>query len=297
MSFPVTINGTTYTEAMFLDYGWRTAIPNITADIATVAGNAVTAGSTATTSASTATTQAGIATTKAAEALASAATAVAAATSTDYPFTTTAGSSTAYTVDFTPDRTVADGFSARINFHTTSGANPTLTVDGASTKGLVDGSRFDGTGAYINISAGRIPAGFNGIVMYDSGIDKYVVFNLPLKGAVAGISRASTSLSADQTFALSDEGIEQYLTGTTQRTWTVPTEASVNFPLDSEIPVFNRATGVNLLITFSATVVVYSGGVEYTAKTLTLLPGESGRLKKLGTNYWIWVGDNRDGWV
>jgi hypothetical protein len=267
--FPVTINGNTYTESDFENYGWRLAIPDITRDIA-----------------------------KATEASNSAATAVAAATSADYPFITTAGTSTAYTVDFTPDRTVVDGFSARINFHTTSGSNPTLTVDGTSTKGLVDGSRFDGTGAYINIVAGRIPAGFNAVVMYDSTIDKYVVFNLPLKGAVSGISRASISLTGSQTFALNDEGVEQYFTGTANTTWTVAAQATINFPVDADIPIGNRSSNASVLtITMASGVIVESGGTTYTAKGLTLLKGEFGRLKKIGTDLWLYHGDNREGWA
>jgi hypothetical protein len=68
MSFPVTINGVTYTEADFTGYGYKTKLPALTGDIATVAGQVAA-------NAGTATTQAGIATTKAGEASGSAASA------------------------------------------------------------------------------------------------------------------------------------------------------------------------------------------------------------------------------
>jgi hypothetical protein len=43
MAFPVTINGNTYTQAMFDDFGYITAFPNIFSDLAAVASGIATA--------------------------------------------------------------------------------------------------------------------------------------------------------------------------------------------------------------------------------------------------------------
>lgn len=72
MGFPVTVNGNTYTEAMFLDYGYQTALPDMIADTATVAGDADTDATAAAASAGAAATSASNASTSASNAATSA---------------------------------------------------------------------------------------------------------------------------------------------------------------------------------------------------------------------------------
>lgn len=171
--FPAIINGNTYVEADFENYNWRTGIPNITNDIATVAAAAVVAETNATTAATDAANSATNAATSEANAVAAAAVASSAAASADYPFATTAGTSGAYTVDFSPDRVVGDGFALRVNFHAANDAAPTIQVDGNTPYEIVDGLSYD-TG-FRQLEAGEIYVGMNLVLMFDSTINKFVI--------------------------------------------------------------------------------------------------------------------------
>lgn len=101
--------------------------------------------------------------------------AIAAAASADFPFTTTAGTASAYTVNFTPDRIVGDGFTMRVNFHTSCNAAPTIAVDGGTAYEIVDGLSLTDAGAYRQLDSGDIRTGMNLIVTYDSTVNKMVI--------------------------------------------------------------------------------------------------------------------------
>lgn len=107
--------------------------------------------------------------------------AVAAAASADFPFVTSSGTSTAYTANFSPDRTVGDGFSMRVNFHTACGATPTMSVDGGTAYEIVDGGSFTSGGAFRPLDANDIRTGMNLILTYDSTVGKFVITgNFPI---------------------------------------------------------------------------------------------------------------------
>lgn len=101
-----------------------------------------------------------------------------------------------------------------------------------------------------------------------------------------------SSLDAAQTFALADAGTLQRLTGSTNRIWTIPTNASVAFPIGTEIEVFNDGTAE---LTLTADTGVTVNGV--TAGSITLFSNECGLLKKVETDRWIYVGDAKRNWI
>lgn len=106
-------------------------------------------------------------------------------------------------------------------------------------------------------------------------------------------NRPATGSDADQTFAVADAQTLQRHTGTTTtRVWTIPANASVAFATGTEIDIFNDGTS-NLTITAAATVVVNG----YTAKSITLTSNQGGVLKKVDTDRWIYMGDNKTSWA
>jgi hypothetical protein len=102
--------------------------------------------------------------------------AVAAATSSQFPFATTGGTSSVYTINLgSPSQSIGDGFAIRVNFHTANAASPTLNIDGTGAKELVDGLNLSAGGVYRSLDANDIYAGMNLIVGYDATKNKYVI--------------------------------------------------------------------------------------------------------------------------
>lgn len=94
--------------------------------------------------------------------------AIAAANSLEFPFSVTAGTSTAYTINFTPDLTFGDGSTIRVSIHTASGDAPTLAVDGGSAHEIVaPGNR--------SLIAGELAQDYNFLLQYDSSLTKWVI--------------------------------------------------------------------------------------------------------------------------
>jgi hypothetical protein len=104
--------------------------------------------------------------------------------------------------------------------------------------------------------------------------------------------RPSDSLDAAQTFALADAGRLQRLTGATNRIWTIPANATVAFPNETEIEVFNDGTAT-LTLTAASGVTVNN----VTAGSISLTANQGGVLKKVDTNRWIYMGDNKSLWA
>ncbi len=271
--------------------------------ISTAAAISATA-SAATSTAGAATSTAGAisATASAASAAASADAAAASVVTNDFPAIVTAGTSTAYTINFTPNRTIANMFRMLTEFHVACGANPTLAIDGGTAYPLVDGLSQNSSNVYRSFAAGDIHTGMKGFIYFDSAISKYVFIGMPTKylsdvlnGNNYGITatyRPGDAISIAKTFALTDAGRLQHLTGSTARTWTLPANASVAFVTYTEIDVLNSSTA-NLTLTAAAGVTV--NGV--TAGSITLRPNEAGQFKKLGTNTWAWIGANASSWA
>ena len=104
--------------------------------------------------------------------------------------------------------------------------------------------------------------------------------------------RPFDSLDAAQTFALADAATLQRLTGATNRIWTIPANATVAFPMGTEIEVFNDGTAT-LTLTAASGVVV--NGV--TAGSISLTANQGSVLKKVDTDRWIYMGDNKSLWA
>lgn len=97
--------------------------------------------------------------------------------------------------------------------------------------------------------------------------------------AIVAASRLIVSVSANKTLALTDEYTYQRVTAAA--TFTIPTNASVAFPVGAEIDFFQAGAGA---ITFSP-----ASGVTVNSYEDTLVTdgkGSAATLKKVGTNEW-----------
>lgn len=165
---------------------------------------------------------------------------------------------------------------------------------------------FDGTtGTLLKNSGVTLPSGaivgtsdsqtLTNKAMSGGTVDNAIVGGTtPAAGSFTELKgyRPADSTDADQTFALADASKLQRHTGASSRTWTIPANASVAFPTGTEIDIFNDGTG-NIVLTAAASVVVNN----YTAKSITLTPNQGGVLKKVDTNRWIYMGDNKTSWA
>jgi hypothetical protein len=109
-------------------------------------------------------------------------------------YATTAGTSTAYTADYTPKLVALDnGAHGRIKIHTASGATPTLAIDGLTAKTMVKPGN-------VAIASGDLAA--NAVLgwTYDSTLDRVVVEGL----ATTTPGFASSLITADPNPAVRD---------------------------------------------------------------------------------------------
>lgn len=111
--------------------------------------------------------------------------------------------------------------------------------------------------------------------------------SLDASGKVTAAQTASAivSVTANKTLALSDNGTLQQVNSTSARTVTVPTNASVAFPVGAEIEILRYNTGT---VTISA-----ASGVTIRSADNKLAIGiryAVAALKKLGTNEWLLTG-------
>jgi len=202
MSFPVTINGNTYTAAEFLNYGHLTEFPAIIADVATVGTQVVDAAATSTTNANATAadvvltnadvvlTNADVVTANASVVAAELAqtAAEAAVVGAQLPVASTTGTSTAY--EFTnSDLTIGDSVAIRVNFDKTCGVAPTLeeTTNGNPYEIVDRGNR--------SLTSGEISSGQSYILLYDTAINKWIVQNLPLVKLISTLDGNSQTVN------------------------------------------------------------------------------------------------------
>lgn len=133
----------------------------------------------------------------------------------------------------------------------------------------------------------------DGVVMSDNGTIKV------LPADEAGVDVIEVA-NASQTFALTDANTYQLLTGlaTSNKTWTVPTNAAVAFKIGTTIMFGDRdkQATYNLIIAASSGVTLTSyardaaeaGGGE---ADHTVLQGGTGMLVKVATDQWMVMGD------
>lgn len=89
------------------------------------------------------------------------------------------------------------------------------------------------------------------------------------------------SVTANKTLALSDAGTLQQVNSTAARTVTIPTNASVAFPVGTEIEVMRYNTGTVTIAASTGVTLVSPDSV----KTIGARYGAAS-LKKIGTNEW-----------
>lgn len=164
----------------------------------------------------------------------------------------------------TVDGAVIGGNSAAAGTFTDLTASGTATLTGASVtvEAVSESSDFDQTA--------------DSVLVLDNGVLKRILLQN------AGVK--TVRLDAIQTFALADANTSQVLTGTTDRTWTVPANASVAFPRGTMILISCESTGQ---VTLSA-----AGGVTLNnpdSHTKVKASG-SAMLLKTGTNVWHFAG-------
>jgi hypothetical protein len=143
------VNGESFTSAQFAGYGYLGRLFDLSDALVAVAGQAsddadTVAADKATVAADRASSSSSSAAAETyrdeAESAAAAAQAAAAAAEGGFPFTTTSGTGAAYTADFTPDVTVADGVSFQLVIHTSNTTTtPTLSVEGGTAYTMVIG--------------------------------------------------------------------------------------------------------------------------------------------------------------
>jgi hypothetical protein len=307
MSFPVTINGNTYNQVDFLGYAYLESFPAIMSDVAAVAadvvtsaGNAATSETNAATSETNAATSESNAATSESNAAASAVSAAAAAASLEFPFSVTSGSSTAYTIDFTPDLTLGDGATIRVSMHVANGANPTLSVDGATARNIV-------LPDHTNVPVGALVSNYNYLLTYEGSTNKWVVmsglvattwqedrdangFDLLNAGDIQGrVPLQSTGVS--RSFVDGDENKMFRWNGADARTFTVQNDATYSFPAGTSLGVFNDGTGV-LTLQADTSVTVNSA----LNGSIALETNQGGVFTKVSANRWMFMGTNQESW-
>jgi len=153
-------------------------------------------------------------------------------------------------------------------------------------------------------TAGRLPLGTNGqyliadsttatgLIWADSTIAEESIVNADINAAAAielGKLADATidEKSASYTLALTDKNkfIKMNVT-TTANTVTVPTNASVAFPIGSQIHIIQYGSGKTQVIPVSGTVTIYA-----TPGTYLRAQYSSATLLKCDTNIWMLMGD------
>lgn len=92
------------------------------------------------------------------------------------------------------------------------------------------------------------------------------------------------SLDADKTFALTDAGLMNRLTGATPRTWTIPPNGTIAFPVGTAIVIRNAASA-NLTLARGAGVQLRLVGALPDANR-TVVPQGSATLIQEDVNIW-----------
>lgn len=227
--------------------------------------------------------------------------AVAAAASSDFPYGTTAGTASAYTLDLTPDRVTGSGSACRVRFHVANNATPTLQVDAGAAAEIVDA-----TGR--SLAAGEIALNRVYILVYDGALSKWVIQSLPIgdntittdkinNGAVTSekiatgvtINAKAASVSftgTSKTLTLSDGNTYQNCSNAATQTVTIPLNSSVPIPVGDWITFERHGVGeVNIVATSGVTI----RGVN--AATISIAEQwQAIMIRKISTDGWIAYG-------
>lgn len=176
------------------------------------------------------------------------------------------GIANAYVINFVSNFTAyADGIAIFwIPSNTNTGAS-TINVNGLGPVNIIN---QDGSPLYL----GQLQANQFALIIY-----KGTGFNLIDFGLLPTINTQNTNY----TFAIGDAN-NIVLTNAGAWTWTVPTNASVAFPIGTSIDLIASAASVSL----AAAVGVTLNGFGNETAPLTINAGFSTRITKIGTNTW-----------
>jgi hypothetical protein len=157
--------------------------------------------------------------------------------------------------------------------NTTTAAAVTLNVDSL---GALDVLRYGGEALQIGDLVSGVPA----YLLLDSGSDDFYLLN-PQN---TGFRTVPQTAQGTYTYALTDSG-KNVSPNATGLTHTIPTNASVAFPLGAVIVAFNNSGG-NLTIAPDTGVTLYLAGTTSTGSR-TLSHRGLATLMKLATDIWV----------
>jgi len=123
-----------------------------------------------------------------------------------------------------------------------------------------------------------------GTIESTSGGFKFPDGSTQTVAAVSGVSYPQNAQNGDYTLVLADAGKQIYSANTAVQTVTIPTNASVAFPIGTLVTIINRGTSQILLGASGVTILVNGSASAITYPTLA--PNNAVQLLKTGTNTW-----------
>lgn len=157
------------------------------------------------------------------------------------------------------------------------------TIGTGTWQGSVIGPAYGGTGVANNASSTLTISGNFGTTLTVSAT---TALTLPTSGTVAVCALTINTQTASYTLVLAD-GVNSYVRMNvgSNNNLTVPTNASVAFPIGTQIPIHQAGTG--------QTTVVAAGGVTINTSASLILrtQNSTASLIKVATNAWDLMGD------
>ena len=123
-----------------------------------------------------------------------------------------------------------------------------------------------------------------GTIESTSGGVKFPDGTTQTTAAVSGVSYPQNAQNGNYTLVLADAGKQIYSTNTAVQTITIPTNASVAFPIGTLITIINRGTSPILLGTTGVSVIANGSAAALTYNSIS--PNNAVQLLKTGTNTW-----------
>jgi hypothetical protein len=162
----------------------------------------------------------------------------------------------------------------------------TLNIDSL---GALDIQKYDGEA----LAAGDLRSGIPAVLVLDSGADDFILLNPQSQITTSPNTSASefgykgipqNAQSGDYTLVLTDAAKHLYDTGTGARTYTIPANASVAFPVGTAVTFVNFGTGDRTIAITSDTMNL--AGVGTTGSRTLAVFGVATALKVTST---VWV--------
>lgn len=186
------------------------------------------------------------------------------------------------------------------NVQPDAGGNVTLTASDvgalassgtAANASALDGhlASYFGTASDVSTNTQNIAtnaAAISGIQNAKGAASGYASLDANTKVTAAEASSRIVEVTESKTIALTDAGTFQYCTGSTAKTITIPANASVGFPVGTEIEICRYGSG-------TVTIAGASGVTIVSVDSKAAVADQYGcaGLKKIATNVWILAGD------